>query len=121
MNFVCKELLGLDHYQQLSACETVSLRPSNSMVKAAGSLGERNAVHCGSIEKKMGIKGYATCVMNFDGATGYLLGEENRGLEVMFGIMNVARLGTALQACARVKHPSRAHWPAPGSARKCTR
>ena len=62
-----------------------------------GSLGERNAVHCGSIEKKMGIKGSATCVMNFDGATGYLLGEENRGLEVMFKIMNAARIGTALQ------------------------
>lgn len=66
-------------------------------VNEDGSLGERNAVHCGSIEKKMGIKGSATCVMNFDGATGYLLGEENRGLEVMFRIMNVARLGTALQ------------------------
>ena len=45
----------------------------------------------------MGIKGSASCVMNFDGATGYLLGEENRGLEVMFKIMNSARLGTALQ------------------------
>jgi alkylation response protein AidB-like acyl-CoA dehydrogenase len=62
-----------------------------------GSLGDRNAVQCGSIEKKMGIKGSATCVMNFDGATGYLLGEENRGLEVMFTIMNSARIGTALQ------------------------
>lgn len=67
------------------------------MVNDDGSLGERNAVHCGSIEKKMGIKGSATCVMNFDGATGFLLGEENRGLEVMFKIMNAARTGTALQ------------------------
>ncbi|AQA19522.1 acyl-CoA dehydrogenase [Halioglobus japonicus] len=67
------------------------------MVNDDGSLGERNAVHCGSIEHKMGIKGSATCVMNFDGATGFLLGEENRGLEVMFKIMNTARLGTALQ------------------------
>jgi alkylation response protein AidB-like acyl-CoA dehydrogenase len=67
------------------------------LLNADGSLGERNAVHCGSIEKKMGIKGSATCVMNFDGATGYLLGEENRGLEVMFKIMNAARIGTALQ------------------------
>jgi 3-(methylsulfanyl)propanoyl-CoA dehydrogenase len=67
------------------------------MLNDDGSLGERNAVHCGSIEKKMGIKGSATCVMNFDGATGYMLGEENRGLEVMFKIMNAARLGTALQ------------------------
>lgn len=67
------------------------------LVNEDGSLGERNTVHCGSIEKKMGIKGSATCVMNFDGATGYLLGEENRGLEVMFKIMNAARTGTALQ------------------------
>lgn len=66
-------------------------------VNADGSLGDQNAVSCGSIEKKMGIKGSATCVMNFDGATGWLLGEENRGLEVMFKIMNAARLGTALQ------------------------
>ena len=62
-----------------------------------GELGARNGVNCGAIEHKMGIKGSATCVMNFDGATGYLLGEENRGLEVMFNIMNTARLGTALQ------------------------
>lgn len=67
------------------------------LVNDDGSLGERNGAHCGSIEKKMGLKGSATCVMNFDGATGYLLGEENRGLEVMFKIMNSARLGTALQ------------------------
>lgn len=67
------------------------------LVNTDGSPGARNAVSCGSIEKKMGIKGSATCVMNFDGATGYLLGEENRGLEVMFKIMNAARLGTALQ------------------------
>ena len=67
------------------------------MVNEDGSLGARNDVHCGSVEKKMGIKGSATCVMNFDGATGFLLGEENRGLEVMFKIMNAARLGTALQ------------------------
>ncbi len=67
------------------------------MVQSDGSLGERNAVHCGSIEKKMGNKGNATCVMNFDGATGFLLGEENRGLEIMFNIMNTARIGTAMQ------------------------
>lgn len=67
------------------------------LVEEDGSLGQRNAVTCGAIEKKMGIKGSATCVMNFDGATGFLLGEENRGLEVMFKIMNAARLGTALQ------------------------
>jgi 3-(methylsulfanyl)propanoyl-CoA dehydrogenase len=67
------------------------------LVNEDGSLGQRNAVNCGSVEKKMGIKGSATCVMNFDDAQGWLLGEENRGLEVMFHIMNAARLGTALQ------------------------
>jgi alkylation response protein AidB-like acyl-CoA dehydrogenase len=70
------------------------------LVRDDGSLGERNAAHCGSIEKKMGLKGSATCVMNFDGATGFLLGEENRGLEVMFKLMNTARLGTAMQGLA---------------------
>ena len=67
------------------------------LVEPDGALGERNGVRCGAIERKMGIKASATCVMNFDGATGYLVGEENRGLEVMFNIMNAARLGTALQ------------------------
>ena len=62
-----------------------------------GEVGERNGVHCGSIEHKMGIKASATCVMNFDGAKGFLVGEENRGLNAMFHMMNSARLGTALQ------------------------
>jgi len=62
-----------------------------------GSLGERNGVECGSIEHKMGLKGSATCVIHFDGATATRIGEENRGLEVMFEMMNTARLGTALQ------------------------
>ncbi|PSF13576.1 acyl-CoA dehydrogenase [Marinobacter fuscus] len=62
-----------------------------------GGVGERNAVHCGALEKKMGIKASATCVMNFDGATGYLIGSENRGLECMFTFMNTARIGTAIQ------------------------
>lgn len=62
-----------------------------------GSLGDANGVSCGAIENKMGLKGSATCVMNFENATGYLLGEENRGLEAMFGLLNSARLGTALQ------------------------
>jgi len=65
-----------------------------------GSLGEENAISCSSIEKKMGLKGSATCVMNFDGARGELLGQENRGLEVMFKLMNTARLGTATQGLA---------------------
>ncbi len=67
------------------------------MVNDDGSLGERNAVSCGSIEHKMGIKASATCVINYDGATGYLIGEENRGLNYMFTFMNVARIGTSIQ------------------------
>lgn len=62
-----------------------------------GNPGERNAVSAGSIEHKMGINGSATCVMNFDGATAYMVGAENSGLEQMFTMMNEARLGTALQ------------------------
>jgi alkylation response protein AidB-like acyl-CoA dehydrogenase len=67
---------------------------------ANGKIGQRNALNCGSIEHKMGIKGSSTCVMNFDGATGFLLGEENQGLRAMFTMMNSARLGTALQGLA---------------------
>ncbi|MDX5298858.1 MAG: acyl-CoA dehydrogenase family protein, partial [Gammaproteobacteria bacterium] len=62
-----------------------------------GGVGERNKVACGSIEHKMGIHGNATCVMNFDGAKGWLIGPENKGLNCMFTFMNVARLGTAIQ------------------------
>ncbi|WP_372965009.1 acyl-CoA dehydrogenase C-terminal domain-containing protein [Marinobacter sp.] len=62
-----------------------------------GGVGERNGVSCGSLEKKMGIKASATCVMNFDDATGYLIGPENEGLECMFTFMNTARIGTAIQ------------------------
>ncbi len=68
--------------------------------KADGSLGERNAVSCGSIEEKMGIHGNATCVMNYDGATGFLIGEENRGINAMFTMMNEARLGVGVQGLA---------------------
>lgn len=66
----------------------------------AGADGEkldRNGVSCGSIEHKMGIKGSATCVINFDGAKGYLVGTENRGLNCMFTFMNTARIGTGLE------------------------
>ena len=66
-------------------------------VNADGTLGERNAVRCGSIEHKMGIHGNATCVINFDQAKGYLIGPENRGLNCMFTFMNTARIGTAVQ------------------------
>jgi acyl-CoA dehydrogenase len=68
--------------------------------KPDGSLGERNAVVCGSIEEKMGIHGNATCVMNYDGATGWLIGQENRGINAMFTMMNEARLGVAVQGLA---------------------
>jgi hypothetical protein len=62
-----------------------------------GTLGERNALSCGSIEHKMGITASATCVMNFDGAEGYLIGQPNRGLMAMFTMMNTARLAVGLQ------------------------
>jgi alkylation response protein AidB-like acyl-CoA dehydrogenase len=59
-----------------------------------------NTLACGAIEHKMGINGSATCVMNFDGATGFMIGEPNRGLHLMFTFMNAARLGTAMQGLA---------------------
>ncbi|MBN9064270.1 MAG: acyl-CoA dehydrogenase C-terminal domain-containing protein [Rhizobiales bacterium] len=67
------------------------------LVNPDGSLGARNTLSCGSIEHKMGIHGNATCVMNYDGATGWLIGEENRGLNAMFVMMNEARLGVGIQ------------------------
>ncbi len=70
------------------------------MVKPDGALGERNGVACGSIEHKMGIHGNATCVMNYDGAVGWLVGEANRGLNAMFTMMNEARLAVGLQGLA---------------------
>ncbi len=66
-----------------------------------GSLGARNGVTCGSIEHKMGIHANATCVMNYDGATGYLIGEEDKGLRAMFIMMNAARLGVGVQGLAQ--------------------
>src|SRR5471032_2063045 len=71
------------------------------MVKDDGSLGERNGVSCGSIEEKMGIHGNSTCVMNYEAATGWLVGEENRGLPAMFTMMNEARLGVGVQGLAQ--------------------
>ncbi len=67
------------------------------LVNDDGSLGERNGVHVGSLEKKMGIKASATCVMNYDGAKGWLVGEENQGLACMFTMMNYERLGVGIQ------------------------
>ncbi|MGE8140890.1 acyl-CoA dehydrogenase C-terminal domain-containing protein [Novosphingobium sp. NPDC080210] len=73
------------------------------LVNDDGSLGERNAVSCGSIEHKMGIHGNATCVMNYDGATGWMVGEENKGLAAMFIMMNAARLGVGIQGLAQAE------------------
>ncbi len=67
---------------------------------ADGEIIDRNAVSCGSIEHKMGINANATCVINFDGAKGYLIGEVNRGLNCMFTFMNAARLGVANEGVA---------------------
>ncbi|CAM3469432.1 acyl-CoA dehydrogenase C-terminal domain-containing protein [Parendozoicomonas haliclonae] len=68
-----------------------------------GSAGDRNAVSCGSIEHKMGIHGNSTCVMNFDAATGFLIGPPNKGLNCMFTFMNTARIGTGLQGLAHAE------------------
>ena len=73
------------------------------MVGADGALGDRNAVSCGSIEHKMGIHSNATCVMNYDGATGYMVGEEHKGLAAMFIMMNAARLGVGVQGLAQAE------------------
>ncbi|MFC3940061.1 acyl-CoA dehydrogenase [Pseudomonas gingeri NCPPB 3146 = LMG 5327] len=82
------------------------------LVNADGTLGARNAVSCGSIEHKMGIKASATCVMNFDGATGYLIGEVNRGLAAMFTMMNYERLCVGIQGigCAESSYQNAVHY-----------
>jgi alkylation response protein AidB-like acyl-CoA dehydrogenase len=66
-------------------------------IDSDGKLTDRNSVNCGSIEHKMGIRASSTAVLNFDAATGYLIGKENEGLQAMFTFMNTARIGTALQ------------------------
>ena len=71
------------------------------LVNDDGSLGERNTLQCGALEKKMGIHGNATCVMNYDGAKGWLVGEPEKGLAAMFIMMNAARLGVGLQGLAQ--------------------
>ncbi len=73
------------------------------LVKEDGSLGERNGVAVGKIEEKMGIHGNSTCVMNYDGATGYLLGEEHKGMRAMFTMMNEARLGVGMQGLSQAE------------------
>ena len=72
-------------------------------VNADGSVGERNGVSVGSIEEKMGIHGNSTCVMNYDDATGYLLGDLNKGMRAMFTMMNEARIGVAMQGLAQAE------------------
>jgi alkylation response protein AidB-like acyl-CoA dehydrogenase len=71
------------------------------LINEDGSLGERNSLSCGALEKKMGIHGNATCVMNYDGAQGWLVGEPEKGLQAMFIMMNAARLGVGLQGLAQ--------------------
>ena len=73
------------------------------MVNEDGSLGDANALSCGKIEEKMGIHGNATCVMNYDGATGYLLGQEHKGMRAMFTMMNEARLAVGMQGLAQAE------------------
>ncbi|MDA7964960.1 acyl-CoA dehydrogenase C-terminal domain-containing protein [Ruegeria sp.] len=73
------------------------------IVNEDGSLGERNGVSVGKIEEKMGIHGNSTCVMNYDEATGWLLGEEHKGMRAMFTMMNEARLGVGMQGLAQAE------------------
>jgi len=68
-----------------------------------GKMGERNSVACGAIEHKMGIRGSSTCVMNFDAAEGWLIGQPNRGLNAMFAMMNSARLGVGVQGLGLIE------------------
>ena len=70
------------------------------LVNEDGSIGERNGVSCGSIEHKMGIHSNSTCVLNYDDAVGYLVGEEHKGMANMFVMMNEARLGVGIQGLA---------------------
>ncbi|MEM1106666.1 MAG: acyl-CoA dehydrogenase C-terminal domain-containing protein [Pseudomonadota bacterium] len=73
------------------------------LVESDGNLGDRNAVSCGGLEEKMGIHGNATCVMNYDGAKGWLVGEPHKGMRTMFIMMNEARLGVGLQGLAQAE------------------
>ncbi|MEP1355758.1 MAG: acyl-CoA dehydrogenase C-terminal domain-containing protein [Tateyamaria sp.] len=73
------------------------------LVNEDGSLGARNGVAVGNIEEKMGIHGNSTCVMNYDGAIGYLIGEEHKGMRAMFTMMNEARLGVGMQGLSQAE------------------
>jgi alkylation response protein AidB-like acyl-CoA dehydrogenase len=72
-------------------------------VNEDGSLGARNSLECGGLEEKMGIHGNATCVMHYDGAVGYLVGEAHKGMRTMFVMMNEARLGVGMQGLAQAE------------------
>jgi alkylation response protein AidB-like acyl-CoA dehydrogenase len=82
------------------------------LVNDDGTLGSRNGASCGSLEHKMGIHGNSTCVMNYDEATGYLVGDENKGLAAMFIMMNIARLGVGQQGLgvAEVAYQNAVHY-----------
>ncbi len=73
------------------------------LVNEDGTLGTRNAVACGKLEEKMGIHGNATCVMNYDGATAWMVGEANKGLRAMFTMMNEARILVAMQGLGQAE------------------
>src|SRR6185436_13524833 len=73
------------------------------LVNPDGSLGARNSFQCGGLEEKMGIHGNSTCVMNYDGATGYLVGEAHKGMRTMFVMMNEARLGVGMQGLSQAE------------------
>ncbi|MGB3317318.1 MAG: acyl-CoA dehydrogenase C-terminal domain-containing protein [Albidovulum sp.] len=73
------------------------------IVNDDGSLGDRNALSCGKIEEKMGIHGNSTCVMNYDGARGWLIGDMHKGMRAMFTMMNEARLGVGMQGLAQAE------------------
>ena len=73
------------------------------IVNEDGTLGQRNGVSVGNIEKKMGIHGNSTCVLNYDEATGYLIGDLNKGMRAMFTMMNEARLGVGMQGLAQAE------------------
>ncbi len=73
------------------------------LVREDGTLGARNGVSCGNLEEKMGIHGNSTCVMNFDEAEGYLVGEAHKGLRAMFTMMNEARVGVGLQGLSQAQ------------------
>ena len=73
------------------------------LVNDDGTLGERNGVVCGSIEEKMGIHANSTCLLNYDGAIGWMVGEENKGLAAMFIMMNAARLGVGIQGLSQAE------------------